>query len=147
MVPCPIPKQRTHAHSIKNTEKRIIPHKWYRFVWRIQKTHANNLKNASPQPRTEEYISPFWGPASTNTPLPHVHTASPRPLARTHDANTKRNRNRFPDWIQLKLLCPQSPICNQVWITYSLCWIPRWIQSWKNPTCYELIGISNGISF
>ena len=25
-----------------------------------------------------------------------AHTASPRPLARTHDTNTKRKRNRFP---------------------------------------------------
>ncbi len=27
----------------------------------------------------------------------HAHAASPRPLARTHDTNTKRNRNQFPD--------------------------------------------------
>ncbi len=27
----------------------------------------------------------------------HAHAASPRPLARTHDTNTKRNRNKFPD--------------------------------------------------
>ena len=36
---------------------------------------------------------------STNAPLSHAHTAYPRPLARKHDTNTKRNRNRnrFPD--------------------------------------------------
>ena len=39
-----------------------------------------------------------------------AHAASPRPLARTHDTNTKRNRNRFPGWGQLSLLSPQPPI-------------------------------------
>ena len=27
----------------------------------------------------------------------HAHAASPRPLARTHDTNTKRNRHQYPD--------------------------------------------------
>ncbi len=27
----------------------------------------------------------------------HAHAASPHPLARTHDTNTKRNRNQSPD--------------------------------------------------
>ena len=37
--------------------------------------------------------------ALTNTPRLHAHTASPRPLAHTHDTNTKRDRNRFPAWM------------------------------------------------
>ena len=50
-------------------------------------------------------------PALANTPLSHAHTASPRPLARTHDTNTKRNRNRFPDWgSPASINSPQSPI-------------------------------------
>ena len=50
-------------------------------------------------------------PTMTNTPLSHAHTASPRPLARTHDTNTKRNRNRFPDWgSPASINSPQSPI-------------------------------------
>jgi hypothetical protein len=50
-------------------------------------------------------------PALTNTPLSHAHTASPRPLARTHDTNTKRNRNQFPDWgSPASINSPQSPI-------------------------------------
>ena len=41
----------------------------------------------------------------------HAHTASPRPLARTHDTNTKRNRNRFPNWgSPASINSPQSPI-------------------------------------
>ena len=50
------------------------------------------------RPPEPEHILLFWVPASGNIALSHTHTASPRPLARTHDANTKRNRNRFPDW-------------------------------------------------
>ena len=50
-------------------------------------------------------------PALTITPHSHAHTASPRPLARTHDTNTKRNRNRFPDWgSTASIISPQSPI-------------------------------------
>ena len=37
------------------------------------------------------------GPSVEKHIASHAHAASPRPLARTHDTNTKRNRNRFPD--------------------------------------------------
>ena len=50
-------------------------------------------------------------PALTITPHSHAHTASPRPLARTHDTNTKRNRNQFPDWgSPASINSPQSPM-------------------------------------
>ena len=50
-------------------------------------------------------------PALRNTSLSHAHTASHRPLARTHDTNTKRIRNRFPDWRSpASINPPQSPI-------------------------------------
>ena len=35
-----------------------------------------------------------------------AHAASPRPLARTHDTNTKRKRNRFPGSGGSKVLTP-----------------------------------------
>ena len=36
-------------------------------------------------------------PSVEKTLASHAHAASPRPLARTHDTNTKRNRNQYPD--------------------------------------------------
>ena len=40
--------------------------------------------------------------------LSHAHTASPRPLAPTHDTNTK---HQFPDWgAPASINFPQSPI-------------------------------------
>ena len=38
------------------------------------------------------------------------HAASPRPLARTHDTNTKRNRSQFSGCVQPKLLSPQPSL-------------------------------------
>ena len=38
-----------------------------------------------------------------------AHAASPRPLARTHDTNTKRKRNRFPGSGGPKVLTPPKP--------------------------------------
>ena len=66
-----------------------------------------------------------------------AHAASPRPLARTHDTNTKRNRNRFPGWGQLSLFSPQPPIYwahlghnfTQVgsnWSRLGSNWLPIW---------------------
>ena len=51
---------------------------------------------AVPVPSVEQHLS--HAPAQLRT------------HARTHDTNTKRNRNRFPDWVQLTLNSPQSPI-------------------------------------
>ena len=71
---------------------------------------AAKTQKGKPRPK---YISPFWGPALTNTPLSHAHTASPRPLARAHDTNTKRNRNRLSDWgSPASITSPQSLIQN-----------------------------------
>eukprot|EP00973_Karenia_brevis_P024310 3354897-Karenia_brevis.AAC.1 len=35
-------------------------------------------------------------PSGRETPLPRALATLPRPLARTRDTNTERNRNRFP---------------------------------------------------
>ena len=48
--------------------------------------------------------------SSVEATLPSRTHTQLRTHARTHDTNTKRNRNRFPDWAQLTLLSPQSPI-------------------------------------
>ena len=50
-----------------------------------------------PEP-VPKHISLFWAPGLGNITLLHTNTASPLPLACTHDTNTKRNENRFPDW-------------------------------------------------
>ena len=56
-------------------------------------------------------------PTFTHNVISHAHTASPRPLARTHDTNTKRNRNQFPDWGSLASInSPQSPIYMCVYV-------------------------------
>ena len=57
----------------------------------------------------ESNFFPFEPPALRSTSLTRSHSFA-RTHARTHDTNTKRNRNRFPDWAQLTLLSPQSPI-------------------------------------
>ena len=73
------------------------------------KNHEHRSKNERlnqvPEPAPEE-ILPFWAPAlEKHCSLAHPHSfASPRPLARTHDTNTKRNRNRFPGYGQLSRL-------------------------------------------
>ena len=64
-----------------------------------------------PEKKQKKEMLEWRPPALTNTPLSHAHTASPRPLARTHDTNTKRNRNQFPDWgSPASINSPQSPI-------------------------------------
>ena len=57
-----------------------------------------------------EYNSPFGTPALREALASRAHAASPRPLARTHDTNTKRNRKRFPGWGSWRILSPQPPI-------------------------------------
>ena len=83
-------KSKTKKHSNKNEKTTALP---------------------EPPPPPPQNILPFWAPALGNIAPPHAHTASPRPLARTHDTNTKRNRNRFPDWgSTASTISPQSPI-------------------------------------
>ena len=91
--------QKAHEHSSNPCQK-------------VLKPMSIASKTQKPQPRPEEEEMLEWRPpALTNTPLSHAHTASPRPLARTHDTNTKRNRNQFPDWgSPASIISPQSPI-------------------------------------
>ena len=80
---------------------------------RVKENHAHSNKNEKTKslPEPPEDILPFWAPALGNIAPSHAHTASPRLLARTHDTNTKRNRNRFPDWgSTASIISPQSPI-------------------------------------
>ena len=102
--------QKKHEHSNEN-EKGVQTH---------QQTHEHSSKNekttALPEQPPED-ILPFWAPALENTALSHARTASPRPLARTHNTNTKRNRNRFPDWgSTASIISPQSPIYIYIYI-------------------------------
>ena len=90
--------QKAHEHSSNPCQK-------------VLKPMSIASKTLGPQPRPEQEMLEWRPPALTNTPLSHAHTASPRPLARTHDTNTKRNRNRFPDWgSPASIHSPQSPI-------------------------------------
>ena len=90
--------QKAHEHSSNPCEKRLKPMKI-----------ATNGTTENRPPAEEN--STGFSPALRNTPLSHAHTASPHPLARTHDTNTKRNRNRFPDWgSPASINSPQSPI-------------------------------------
>ena len=93
--------QKAHEHSSNPCQKVLKP---MSIAWKTQKIKPR------PEPEQEEMLE-WRPPALTNTPLSHAHTASPRPLARTHDTNTKRNRNQFPDWGSLASInSPQSPI-------------------------------------
>ena len=93
------PNQKTHEHSIQKSQKVLKP---MSIATKTQKTTA--------RPEPEEMLE-WRPPALTITPHSHAHTASPRPLARTHDTNTKRNRNQFPDWgSPASINSPQSPI-------------------------------------
>ena len=72
---------------------------------------AAKTQKGTARPEQEQEMLEWIPPALTNTPLSHAHTASPRPIARTHDTNTKRNRNQFPDWgSPASINSPQSPI-------------------------------------
>ena len=88
---------------------------------RALKTHANSNKYAEfclkPTHFATNYAksSPHAGgllairASSVEEACLHALTQL-RTHARTHDTNTKRNRNRFPGWGQLSLLSPQPPI-------------------------------------
>ena len=103
--------QKTHEHSIEKAQK----------VKKPMSIAAKTKKFFSlPEPPPEN-ILPFWAPALGNIAPSHAHTASPRPLARTHDTNTKRNRNRFPDWGQLRRLFPLN-------LRYFL--VTKYLQYW-----------------
>ena len=93
--------QKAHEHSNNPCEKRLKP------MEIATKRKRRNQGETKDKPRPEEMLE-WRPPALTNTPLSHAHTASPRPLARTHDTNTKRNRNRFPDWGLLRRLFPPN---------------------------------------
>ena len=70
-------------------------------------------KNAKDTPHAGGNVAILSSSVDKHSPL-----ASPRPLARTHDMNAKRNRNRFPDWgSPASMNSPQSPIFNG----------PRWL--------------------
>ena len=86
------------------------------------KTHGNSdeilgffMKPTVITPKNSKRSPPAGaGLVAVQAPSVEKHL-SPAPTqlrthARTHDTNTKRNRNRFPDWAQLTLLSPQSPI-------------------------------------
>ena len=93
--------QKAHEHSSNPCEKSLKP---MSITAKTQKAHPN-----------PEDFFPSWAPALGNTALSHAHTASPRPLARTHDTNTKRNRNRFPDWgSPASINSPRSPIFKSI---------------------------------
>ena len=90
------------------------------------KTHDNsdNISRISIKPtvitpkRSKAEITPGVGFVAVRAPSVEEHRYHARTQLRTHarthagthDTNTKRNRNRFPDSVQLTLLSPQSPI-------------------------------------
>ena len=93
--------QKAHEHSSNPCQKVLKP-----------MSIASKTQKIKPRPEPE--MLEWRPPALTNTPLSHAHTASPRPLARTHDTNTKRNRNQFPDWgSPASINSPQSPTIDQ----------------------------------
>ena len=63
-------------------------------------------RNPAPEPEEAEHIFAFSSPALRSISASRVHAASPRPLARTHDTNTKRKRNQFPGSGGTKALTP-----------------------------------------
>jgi hypothetical protein len=81
--------QKAHEHSSNPCQKVLKP---------MSMATKTQKRKPRPEEKQEEEMLEWRPPALTNTPPSHAHTASPRPLARTHDTNTKRNRNQFPDW-------------------------------------------------
>ena len=71
------------------------------------KTHSYGSKDTKSPVHAGAGFLPVRA-SSVEEHLPHALTQL-RTHARTHDTNTKRNRNRFPDWVQLTLNSPQSP--------------------------------------
>ena len=67
------------------------------------KTLAYSSNYASGPLRAGVGLLPNRATSVEATPPSRAHAAS---HARTHDTNTKRNRNRFPDWGRLRRLFP-----------------------------------------
>ena len=88
------PQKKNHEHSNYLCQKINKP---------MSIAAKTQMGNQLPE---SENMLPFWAPALGNIAFSHTHAASPRPLARTRDTNTKRSRKRFPDWGQLCRLFP-----------------------------------------
>ena len=88
--------QKAHELSSNLCEKRLKPMKIATKTQKMQPRPGGNVA----------ILSPSVGKHCSLT-RPHSF-ASP---ARSHDTNTKRNRNRFPDWgSPASINSPQSPI-------------------------------------
>ena len=99
--------QKTHEHSIEKAQKVRKP---MSIATKTKRTQHCRSRRRRRRRRRTSYHSGLGNIAAS-----HAHTASPRPLARTHDTNTKRNRNRFPDWgSTASIISPQSPIIYQI---------------------------------
>ena len=97
---------------IANTQKEQKTHSFPQFLqfYSLRPTHII-VKAQKVHPTPKPNFFPFFPPALRSTSLTRPHSFA-RTHARTHDTNTKRNRNRFPDWVQLMLNSPQSPTRN-----------------------------------
>ena len=81
------PDQKTHEYSIVSEEKTLKP---TRIPTKVP------TPNPAPEPQQPEIFA-------AGAPASEIIVSPPRPCsfaspARTHDTNTKRNRNRFPGW-------------------------------------------------
>ena len=99
--------QKAHEHSSNPCEKRLKPMKSATKKQKTQPTPGVGFV-AVRAPSVEEHLS-------------HAPTQL-RTHARTHDTNTKRNRNRFPDWgSPASINSPQSPTSELKCKVPSLC--------------------------
>ena len=85
------PAHPKKSHCIKPLH---ILHFWPKKL----KTLVPAQKGRSAASRPGENVCDRATSVGSTRPI-RAHAASPRPPARTHDTNTKRNRNRFPDWV------------------------------------------------
>ena len=89
------------------TMETVIPK--INILLKIMETVIRNCQAKRCAGRMEEQdIWPFQPPAMRKHHCSHAHAASPRPLARTHNKNAKRNRNQFPGWGQQSRLFPPT---------------------------------------
>ena len=105
---------KTHANSIESLIISNMFLKTHAYSMHLEKITLKpmriatkmKIRNQPPERRTslQDSLQRWEFLAS------RAHAASPRPLARTHDTNTKRNRNRFPGWVVLPNSSPQPPI-------------------------------------
>ena len=110
-------KHKTHAYSIEISADLDMFQKVHAYSMRLEKITLKPMRiaangerrNPAPEPPQPEDISTAVAPAKgSNVSLARSRSfASP---ARTHDTNTKRNRNRFPGWGVLTNFSPQPPI-------------------------------------